>query len=56
MVVPDAACWLAKPWWGQGVMTVVVGQVTAAYGFDQLGLERLAADVFAFSLTSARSE
>lgn len=45
--------WLAKPWWGQGVMTEAVRQVTA-YGFDQLGLERMEADVFAFNLGSAR--
>lgn len=45
--------WLAKPWWGQGIMPQVIAAV-CRYGFDALGLERIAAGVFAGNTPSCR--
>ncbi len=45
--------WLAKPYWGQGIVTDAVEQVTT-YCFDTLKVFRVEADVFAFNLGSAR--
>lgn len=45
--------WLAKPWWGRGIMTAVVG-VACRYAFRQWNLVRITAHVFEFNLASAR--
>jgi [ribosomal protein S5]-alanine N-acetyltransferase len=45
--------WLAKPFWGQGIMTEVVTVMTD-YGFEKLGLLRITANVFKHNLGSAR--
>jgi ribosomal-protein-alanine N-acetyltransferase len=45
--------WLAKPYWGAGLMTDVVG-VFVRYAFDQLKLLRLTAHVFELNIASAR--
>lgn len=45
--------WLAKPYWGQGIMTDAVG-VYVRYAFDELKLLRLTAHVFQFNVGSAR--
>lgn len=45
--------WLAKPYWGQGIMTNVVKTV-CRYGFDELGLSKITAHVFADNTGSAR--
>ena len=45
--------WLAKPFWGRGLMTDAVGAY-ARYAFGELGLERLVAQVFFFNMGSAR--
>ena len=45
--------WLAKPFWGQGIMTAVVKTV-CRYAFENLGLGKITAHVFSFNDTSAR--
>lgn len=45
--------WLAKPYWGRGIMTEVV-QLFTELCFTQLRLIRLEATVFAFNRPSAR--
>lgn len=45
--------WLAKPYWGQGVMTEAVKKVTD-FAFSELGLIRITANVFDFNQGSAR--
>lgn len=45
--------WLAKPYWGQGIVTEAV-RVFIAYAFDQLSLQRLFARVFALNIGSWR--
>ncbi len=45
--------WLAKPYWGQGIMTDVVGAYIR-YAFDELKLVKLVAHVFEFNAGSAR--
>jgi len=45
--------WLAKPFWGRGVMTSAVAAV-CRHAFDNLGLVRIAAHVFDFNVASAR--
>jgi [ribosomal protein S5]-alanine N-acetyltransferase len=45
--------WLARPYWGQGIMTDAVG-VYVRYAFDDLKLLRLTAHVFDFNVGSAR--
>lgn len=45
--------WLAKPWWGRGLMTKAVGEV-CALGFAELGLIRIEAHVMDFNAASAR--
>ena len=45
--------WLARPFWGQGIMTDAV-RAYVRYAFDDLGLLRLTAHVFVFNLGSAR--
>lgn len=44
--------WLAKPYWGQGIMTEAVKKV-AALAFEELGLVRITANVFHFNMGSA---
>lgn len=45
--------WLAKPYWNKGLMTEAV-KVASRYGFEQLGLIRITANVFDFNIGSAR--
>src|SRR5262245_21164402 len=45
--------WLAKPFWGRGIMTAVV-QCVCAYGFSNLGLIKIVAHTFAGNDASAR--
>jgi RimJ/RimL family protein N-acetyltransferase len=45
--------WLARPYWGQGIMTGVVRQVTQI-GLERYGWRRVAATVFDFNRASCR--
>jgi ribosomal-protein-alanine N-acetyltransferase len=45
--------WLAKPFWGRGIMTDAV-RAYAHYAFHELNLTRLTACTFDFNLASAR--
>lgn len=45
--------WLAKPYWGQGIMTDVVGAYIE-YAFAEFQLLKLVAHVFEFNTSSAR--
>lgn len=45
--------WLAKPFWGQGIMTDAV-RAYVAYGFGELQLLKLTAHTFEFNVGSAR--
>ena len=45
--------WLARPFWGQGIMTDAVGVFTR-YAFEQFDLQRLTAHVFVHNIGSAR--
>ena len=45
--------WLAKPYWGQGVMTDAV-RTFVRYAFAELEVVRLIAHVFSFNVSSAR--
>jgi RimJ/RimL family protein N-acetyltransferase len=45
--------WLGKPYWGRGIMTMVVRKA-CAYAFDQWGLAKIVAHVFAHNGASAR--
>ncbi|MGH9880451.1 MAG: GNAT family N-acetyltransferase, partial [Pyrinomonadaceae bacterium] len=45
--------WLARPYWGQGIMTDAV-RVFVRYAFSELGLLRLTAHVFESNIASAR--
>ncbi|OAI44925.1 hypothetical protein AYO44_13400 [Planctomycetaceae bacterium SCGC AG-212-F19] len=45
--------WLAKPFWGQGIMTAVVHQA-CRYAFAEFGLIKITAHVFAHNPASAR--
>jgi RimJ/RimL family protein N-acetyltransferase len=45
--------WLAKPYWGQGIMTAVVQQV-CQHAFEEFGLVRITAHVFSHNPASAR--
>ena len=45
--------WLAKPFWGQGIMTSVVKEV-CRHAFDNLELVKITAYVFSFNDASAR--
>ena len=44
---------LAKPYWGKGLMTEAVGKV-CEYGFREFGLDKITAHVFSFNVGSAR--
>lgn len=45
--------WLARPYWGRGIVTGVVGAMTE-YAFDQLGVVRVFAGVFDWNPASMR--
>jgi RimJ/RimL family protein N-acetyltransferase len=45
--------WLAQPFWGQGIMTKAVQKATE-FGFKELGLSRISANVFDFNDGSVR--
>src|SRR5947209_13961367 len=45
--------WLAKPFWGQGIMTDAV-RAYVNYAFSELNLSKLTAHTFEFNLASAR--
>ncbi len=45
--------WLAKPYWGKGIMTRAVQKVLEV-GFGEFGLARITASVFEFNIGSAR--
>lgn len=45
--------WLARPFWGQGIMTDAV-RVYVGYAFGELGLLRLTAHTFEFNVGSSR--
>jgi RimJ/RimL family protein N-acetyltransferase len=49
----DLGYWLAKPYWGRGIMTAVVQRV-CRHGFAELGLAKITAHVFAPNRASAR--
>jgi RimJ/RimL family protein N-acetyltransferase len=45
--------WLAKPYWGRGIMTAVVARV-CRHAFEEFGLVKITAQVFAHNPASAR--
>lgn len=45
--------WLAKPYWGRGIMTAVVERF-CEWAFSELGMARIEAPVFYFNKGSAR--
>ena len=45
--------WLAKPFWGRGIMTAVVQRV-CRHAFDNFGLVKITAHVFTYNPASAR--
>lgn len=45
--------WLAKPYWGKGIMTAAVEKV-CEIGFKEFGLSRITANVFEQNIASAR--
>lgn len=45
--------WVARPYWGRGIMTATVRTV-CEYGFAEFGLVKIVAHVFDFNLASAR--
>jgi ribosomal-protein-alanine N-acetyltransferase len=45
--------WLAKPFWGRGIMPAVV-QTVCRHAFENLGLLKITAHVFHFNTASAR--
>lgn len=49
----EVGYWLAKAWWGQGIMTAVVGKA-CEYAFDQWSLVRITAHVFESNVASLR--
>jgi RimJ/RimL family protein N-acetyltransferase len=49
----EVGYWLAKPYWGQGIMTAVVRRA-CAHAFDAWGLVKTMAHVFAGNVASAR--
>ena len=44
--------WLAKPYWGQGIMTAVVERI-CKIGFEEFGLIKILAHVFVDNIASA---
>ena len=49
----EVGYWLAKPCWGQGIMTAVV-QRACRHAFEELGLVKITAHVFSHNPASAR--
>src|SRR5262249_20169801 len=49
----EVGYWLAKPFWGRGIMTAVVQRV-CQHAFDEFGLVKITAHVFAHNPASAR--
>ncbi len=49
----EVGYWLAKPFWGRGIMTAVV-QRLCQHAFEQFGLVKITAHVFPHNLASAR--
>jgi RimJ/RimL family protein N-acetyltransferase len=49
----EIGCWLAKPYWGRGIMTAVVQKV-CAFAFAEFGLMKIVAHVFAENVASAK--
>jgi RimJ/RimL family protein N-acetyltransferase len=45
--------WLAKPYWGKGIMTAVVKRI-CRHAFEEFGLLRITAHVFSHNVASAR--
>jgi ribosomal-protein-alanine N-acetyltransferase len=45
--------WLAKPYWGRGIMTAVVQRV-CQHAFEEFGLAKITAHVFTLNPASAR--
>lgn len=45
--------WLAKPYWNRGIMTDAVRRLTQ-YGFEEVGLKRITANVFIHNDGSSR--
>lgn len=45
--------WLAKPYWGRGIMTAVIRRV-CEFAFKEWGLVKITAHVFSFNTASAR--
>jgi RimJ/RimL family protein N-acetyltransferase len=49
----EVGYWLAKPYWGRGIMTAVVRRA-CDFAFNDWGLVKITANVFAFNVASAR--
>jgi RimJ/RimL family protein N-acetyltransferase len=49
----EIAYWLAKPYWGRGIMPAVVQRV-CDFAFREWGLSKITAHIFAFNHASAR--
>jgi ribosomal-protein-alanine N-acetyltransferase len=49
----EVAYWLARPFWGRGIMTAVV-QRLCRHAFEEFGLVRITAHVFSHNPASAR--
>jgi [ribosomal protein S5]-alanine N-acetyltransferase len=49
----EVGYWLAKPFWGRGIMTAVVRRL-CQHAFDKLGLAKVTAHVFPHNPASAR--
>jgi RimJ/RimL family protein N-acetyltransferase len=49
----EVAYWLAKPFWGRGIMTAVVGRL-CRHAFEEFGLVKITAHIFSDNRASAR--
>ena len=49
----EVGYWLAKPWWGQGIMTAVVRRL-CHHAFEEFRLAKITAHVFTLNPASAR--
>jgi ribosomal-protein-alanine N-acetyltransferase len=49
----EVGYWLAKPFWGQGIMTAVVQRI-CRHAFEEFGLVKITAHVFPHNPASAR--
>ena len=52
--VAEIGYWLARPYWGQGIITMAI-KAMCEFGFNQLTLERIYATVFTFNPASKRA-